>query len=114
MPCEPINFGNGVTGIVCTAKARKVPCCVCGERSTRLCDYATGKGTTCSAPLCERHRTIDGERDLCPSHRALEVDHARVDAEQAPVAPVGRTSCGSKRGRVPEEQLGLALGGPKR
>ena len=121
-PAEHFSFATGVTAIVCTSgrRAAPVPCCACGQESARLCDYATGNGETCSAPLCDRHTTRDGERDLCPTHRALEALEARVDAEQAPVAfvaPAGRrTWCGPKRARVPEEQLGLplALQGTKR
>jgi len=42
----------------------------CGRISVALCDEPLRHSAgTCSAPICERHRTkIGPDRDLCPRH----------------------------------------------
>ena len=51
---------------------RLLPCRVCGEISTRLCDWKVGKsGATCDAPLCDEHTSQPARgKDLCPEHAA--------------------------------------------
>lgn len=69
MPCTPVPMPGGGVAIVCTKKERKVPCVVCGEPSTRLCDHMPpGRKRSCAAALCDRHTKRDGEHDLCPTH----------------------------------------------
>ncbi len=49
-----------------------VPCSRCHHPADYLCDYPTGKGKTCDAPLCGEHAIRQSGRDVdfCPSHHA--------------------------------------------
>jgi hypothetical protein len=86
MPCDVLYMGGKRVGIVCTrGRTRKAkPCVVCGNPSTKLCDFAlTGKraGKTCNRPLCDKCATVvpnvshlnptaapNDTFDLCPAH----------------------------------------------
>jgi len=78
--CERIDLGGGIYGIVCGSRRREKLCAICGDPSTKLCDFpitVKGKTKTCDLPLCNRHasdrgeQTIDGKIDrvnYCPDH----------------------------------------------
>jgi hypothetical protein len=89
MPCTPIDFKDGVRGIVCTTRPRRSRCAVpgCRDWCEVLCDWKLHKlvdgkreytGDTCDRKLCLRHRHqvargLRGEtesKDLCPEHHA--------------------------------------------
>lgn len=47
----------------------------CRRMSVALCDWPVSPSgrTTCSAPICERHRThVGADRDYCPRHAKQE------------------------------------------
>ena len=56
---------------------RLLPCCECGEISTRLCDWKVGEsGMTCDAPLCDQHTTSPARgKDLCEEHAKTWAEH---------------------------------------
>lgn len=72
MACDSVRLPNGAIAIVCSRGGRRLkaePCSVCGKAAGRLCDFPTGKGRTCDAPLCSSCSTkLSGDRDLCPDH----------------------------------------------
>lgn len=68
MSCTRVDFGNGVVGIVCTRGRRSRKRCSlpgCANHATLECDGPVN-GRTCDALICVRHRTRDGDLDLCP------------------------------------------------
>ena len=71
MPCE----FRGNT-IICSRGSRAPKCEWCHRTSTKLCDYPVAgekTGTTCDAPMCDRHATNVGpNRDYCPPHQRIE------------------------------------------
>ena len=94
MTCTPIYQDGKRIGFVCSrGRAKTKACVVCGDPSTKLCDYPlTGKrsGKTCDRPLCDKCavtqpsiRHIDTQAvtftetppddtfDLCPTHSRL-------------------------------------------
>lgn len=74
MPCTPIDFGNGVTGIVCTRGSR-ARCGECGNHAPYLCDWKLkGKkaGKTCDRKLCGSCATSPAkDKHLCPAHSRM-------------------------------------------
>lgn len=55
--------------MVRTSGARPTKC-HCGVLSQFLCDWITGKETTCDAHLCPEHAHPVGEgKHLCPEHQ---------------------------------------------
>ena len=71
MGCERVTFPDGAPGFICGRRRRLGPCVVCQRPSTRLCDWPTAPGRTCSARLCDRCAVHVGpDRDHCPTHDA--------------------------------------------
>jgi len=69
MPCTPLDFGNGVTGFVCSRGQRRPKCKACGRPSTTQCDYplrGSKAGKTCDAHLCDAHAVTQ----QCAKHSA--------------------------------------------
>lgn len=96
MPCDPIDFGDGVTGHACSRdRRRRSPCVECRARAhTKLCDYPLAgrkRGRTCDRPLCARCAIVVGRHDdgdsvdYCHAH-AL---HTGGQMVEAPVSPRG-------------------------
>lgn len=66
MICTPTDFGNGMTGFVCSSGTRKR--CKCGRVATLLCDWKVGSGT-CDKPICEGCAIQPAPgKDLCHEH----------------------------------------------
>lgn len=120
MICTPINFGGGVTGIVCT-RGRRRPCAFCKATASKLCDGpppAKSRKKNCDKPLCTTHAAPDGpERDLCPdcveaAARAaappltttVEVWTARIDPRQTDPDLLDT----SRKSATPEQGLAFA------
>lgn len=81
MTCRTVDFGNGITAIVCDRGRKPAKCTACKERPhTRLCDFplkGDRAGKTCSVRLCDRCAVrVADNVDLCPPH-------ARVDRGEA-------------------------------
>lgn len=75
MTCRTVDFGDGVTAIVCTRGERKKKCSgfvLCGNHASLLCDHplkGEKSGKTCDAPLCASCAVLVGpDRHLCPTH----------------------------------------------
>jgi len=73
MTCEPINLGNGVTGIVCGGRSkRRVICHYCRNVAGFQCDHPVfreNKKGTCDTWMCQHCRNnIAPELDLCRAH----------------------------------------------
>lgn len=67
MPCSSIKVG-GITAIVC-GRAKIHACSVCGEPSTRQCDWKIDSYHTCDKHLCEKCTHVPApNKDLCPRH----------------------------------------------
>lgn len=70
MPCQHVRFADGTSAILCGGR-QPVKKCRCGAKATKLCDWKTGNGKTCDAPLCASCSTAPApEKDLCPEHAA--------------------------------------------
>lgn len=72
MPCETVDLGNGIRGIVCS-RGRRKRCSECGRLGAGyLCDWklrGKKKGKTCDRPLCDRCATeVAPDRHLCRAH----------------------------------------------
>lgn len=84
MTCRTVNFGNGVTAIVCDRGRKPALCAVCrASPHTKLCDFLlTGEkaGATCSARLCDRCAVVVGLFDFCPAH-AKRYEQKRKETE---------------------------------
>ena len=80
MPCERVDTQRWGAAIVCSHVARPKPCAICGQRSSKLCDFPlTGRlaGQTCSRPLCVAcavHQKPD--LDFCPVHAKMLLEKA--------------------------------------
>ncbi len=67
MTCHAVSLPGGMSAIVCGRMPVKR--CNCGTPAQFLCDHDTGRGRTCSRPLCFRCTTKAGtDKDLCPLH----------------------------------------------
>lgn len=77
MSCEQVNYGNGVTGWVCTRGQRRPRCGVegCTNPAERVCDFPLGgrkTGQTCDRRLCAGHAHRHGpDVDYCPAHERV-------------------------------------------
>lgn len=67
MVCTPLPGG----GFACGPRRRPKSCgCGSGRAANLLCDWKTGPGKTCDAPLCPRCTFSPApDKDLCPDHR---------------------------------------------
>jgi hypothetical protein len=43
-------------------------CAYCRQLCRWLCDFQADAGPPCGKPLCGRHRTVEGDQDVCPAH----------------------------------------------
>lgn len=74
MTCSHVSIG-GHSMIVC-GKTRIHACSACKEPAVAMCDWKTGAGRTCDAPLCSQHTTKPSARkDLCPGHAERWQNH---------------------------------------
>lgn len=73
MPCNVIPNGKGVIIACGGSRKPKQNCGWCSAPGDYLCDdpEPVGYEDTCSAPMCNQHRTrgADGN-DYCPDHKA--------------------------------------------
>lgn len=68
MPCIPINFAPGITGVACTRGRRPAACHYCSTPHSHLCDWKI-PGGTCDRKLCSRHTSKPKPgKDLCQEH----------------------------------------------
>lgn len=71
MPCEKMKIPGG-TMIVCSRGQKQRRCSAggCGEKASRLCDFALNNGKTCDRALCSTHamRLNDLDLDYCRPH----------------------------------------------
>ena len=69
--CEWWTMPDGTTVHMRMSGRPPKPCQVCGKnRHTKLCDYPTGHGRTCSKLLCDTCTThIAPDSDYCPEHK---------------------------------------------
>ena len=75
MSCETYKTPNGFTMIVCSRGRRSKVCSApeCDQVAVALCDAPLDGGKTCSAPMCQTHRTTVGSNlDHCPIHTKQE------------------------------------------
>lgn len=72
MVCTRVPMPGGGFAIVCGPKPRLKRCgCGSGQKAGLLCDWRTGEGQTCDAPICEGCTTSPApDKDLCPTHAA--------------------------------------------
>ena len=73
MPCTPVFGPDGnITMIMCSrGPTRNKPCVICGNPSTKLCDYPVANDKTCDAPICDScAESISTNVDYCPVHAA--------------------------------------------
>jgi hypothetical protein len=133
MPCHPIHFPGGGTGIVCTAPMRRRRCGVDGCHSwwcEVLCDWPVpgkgkgGKPKTCDRPVCEKHRVKLGpDLDHCWTHVQMAAGDRQVLAaelrrqashfQEATAFINHRDGCALCRGETKPEAM-CALGRDKR
>jgi hypothetical protein len=67
--CEWLQVPGVGSVHVCRQARRKPKCKGCGAAAERLCDWKTGKGKTCDAPVCSSCSVSpEPEKDLCPVH----------------------------------------------
>jgi hypothetical protein len=72
MPVVKIDGPNGpITAFVCGGRRNQFkPCATCSHLATKLCDFPTGNGKTCDAPICDGCATEVGMGiDYCPKHK---------------------------------------------
>lgn len=69
--CEIIDMPDGGRVFLRMTGRRPEVCPFCIKRThTALCDFPTGNGKTCDAPICDECRTHVGkDTDYCPRHR---------------------------------------------
>ena len=65
--CEVLKTDGG-TLIICRHRGHRKACKVCGKTAGLLCDFPTGRGKTCDAPLCSDCVSKVGGADFCPEH----------------------------------------------
>jgi len=61
-------------------------CAFCRQPSRWLCDFQADAGPPCGKPLCGRHRTAEGDQEVCPEHAP--------PVEQADLGPVRQRTTG--------------------
>lgn len=76
MKCEPVDFGGGVTGFVCSRNAPRKRCS-CGELTDLLCDYPVGEKGTPKPPKVGDARTNIHNRKVFYVH-AVDVAAQQV------------------------------------
>jgi hypothetical protein len=81
-----LDMGDGNWAHINMGRPRRKRCRFCGRSyyDGKLCDFPTGRGGTCSAPMCGGCATTIGpDLDYCPDHKhgvaqgtlALEASH---------------------------------------
>lgn len=73
MHCTVIKNNEGhPIGMICRgSRTPRRLCKFCQvEFARKLCDFDTGRGKTCDAPMCDKCATEVGtDRDYCPDHK---------------------------------------------
>ena len=73
------------------------PCAECGRWAEFLCDFPTGRGTTCDAPLCDRHAIFQGMRPCQKLRVLIDEMPANEEEEDTPIhfCPVHHVMAGT-------------------
>ena len=115
--CEVIDMGPPFGKVMMRMSGRPPsPCEVCGQvRHTKLCDFPTGPGRTCSKKLCDACTTHSApDLDYCPDHKdgpqaMFKGPQSFIDVKGPSMEPTHTLACATSSNLKPPSSERIAL-----